>query len=1265
MEGLLVLIALGLVLVLIVFPIWAITKIHSLDNRDSDLKARLFELERQIHQLRQNPFTPAPSRPGPTPAPATVAPKVAEPAPSRVTPASVVPPSVAPPSPPPPAPTPPPVAPAPRPVPPVAPPAVPKPIPVAPPPLPPVMPARATRPVLEPAPAVASAEAKAPLMPNIDWEQFMGAKLFAWLGGFAALLAVGFFVKYSFEHDLIPPAVRVSIGFLVALGLVIGGLKIDRSRYAVTAQTLIATGVVSLYTVTFACRSIYHFSFFGPIPTFILMILITAAAFLLAVRLEAQVVAILGMLGGFLTPILVSTGQDNPLGLFGYIALLDVGLAAVALHRRWLYLVPLSALGSVIMEMGWAAKFFGGSPLHQAHVAIVVCLGFAALFVATAIIARRRERTGPEFSFTAIAMACVCYGFALYFLSFRQVGEDLGLVFTLVVLANLVLLVLGWFEHRATLVAIATGGTLLVLAGWGAQYLRPDTAPVAMGICLGFCAFFLATYFGARFVQRGEPLVTYSAAALPIGAFVFALCLLNHPSVAGHLVSYFGFTLIAVLCLLVLAWFEREPRFLAIAMGGIAIIEPAWLITTYRAPIAPQFMLVCLGFAALFFTAYLLWNRTGRTALMVAQSAVVLPMLAFGFTVYFIVLGHLEGRPGLIFSFAFAADLLLLAMVWLEEEFSRLHLVGGGTLFAALAIWTGGYLTSALLPWALAFYLLHAILHTGFPVLLERRRPAARPTWWSQIFPPLALVLMLLPLFKLDEISLIFWPCVLLVDLIAIGLALITASLAAVGVVLVLTLGATGICIFHVPGAAMPDLTLLLVVGGFTLVFFAAGIFLARKLGGRLKAATSGSQLSSVFGDLRTQIPAFSALLPFLLLIMMTARLAFPNPSPVFGLALLLVVLVLGLTVIAGIEWLPACALAGLAGLEYTWLAHRQLPSDAVAALDWFLAFYALFAVYPFLFRRKFAGQIGPWAIAALAGVVQFPLVHRLITTTWPNDIPGLIPLGFAFAPLASLVVVLRSPIAHERARLNQLAFFGGVALFFITLVFPIQFERQWITVGWALEGAALLWLYHRVPHNGLRLVGFGLLVTAFVRLALNPAVLSYHARSSLPLINWYLYTYGIVTVALFVGARLLAPPRDVVMGSRVPPILNTLGAVLAFCLVNIEIADFFSRPGQPVLTFEFSGNFGRDMSYTIAWALFALGLLLAGIRTRTRASRYAGLALLSVSLLKLFFHDLARLDALYRVGALFGVAVIAILASFIYQRFLPANDQSAPPPNT
>lgn len=1275
MEAILSLVGLVLFLGLVVFPIWAIIRIVSLSgSRDllheqiRQLETDLREVRAKLSQLANRPAAPDVPPPAPGPAPTVVAARIPA---TEVAPRSAEPePAQSIPPPPPIEPEFPLAAPAPT-VPPVA---------DEPPPLPPVAPAAPEPPALAPVPtfiATPSPEAIAelkfpprperpdePAAPRINWEQFMGAKLFAWLGGFAALLGVAFFVKYSFEHDLIPPGVRVAIGFLVAIGLVVGGLKIDRTRYAVTAQTLIATGVVSLYTVTFACHGIYHFAFFGPVPTFLLMVLITATAFLLAVRLEAQVIAILGILGGFLTPVLINTGQDNPLGLFGYIALLDAGLIAVALHRRWLYLVPLGALGTVAMQIGWAGKFFETNPSSQAGVAVVVCLAFAALFLGATIFARRRERSAPELTWSTIALACMCYGFGSYFMGFPVVGARVGLLFSFVLLANLCLLAVAWFGALGWLVAVAAAGTAGLLANWAAEIFTPAMAPTAMGVCLGFCAFFLATFFAARRFERSAREITWSAAALPLVAFGFALFFLRYPEIGGRIALFYSFVLAATLCLFVLAWFAPMPALVAAAAGGVVLVVADWLGNFFTADLALTAMAVALGFCALFLGVYLLAHRFGREAREITWSAAALPLAAFAAALYFLSYPEVSARPGLLFTFVLLADVCLLVIAWSNERLPQLHLVAGVSVFVLLAAWTGGRLTAPLLPWALAFYLLHAVLHTAFPLLLERHRPAAAPPWWSQLFPPMALLLMLLPLFKLEALSIIFWPCVLLVDLLAIGLAVVTASIAAVGVVLVLTLIATGVWIFHIPATVSAEPSLLLVVGGFAVLFFAAGIFLSRKLGDRLAGIAGAQSLTAVLGDARAQISAFSALLPFLLLIMMTSRLTLANPSPVFGLALLLVVLVLGLAAMLDIEWLPACALAGVAGLEYSWRARHFTVEHPAIPLLWYLTFYAIFVLNPFVFRRRFLERTGPWVVAALGGVAQFPLVYWLAHASTRNQAPnilGLIPLLFAAAPLLSLVAILRQPPAGDRARLNQLAFFGGVALLFITLVIPVQFERQWLTLGWALEGAALCWLFHRVPHAGLRLVGAALLVTAFVRLApfINPAVLGYHAGGNAPILNWYLYSYGIVTACLFAGARFLAPPRHQVLGINTPPLLNTLGTVLAFLLLNFEIADFFSAPGQHVLTFQFSGNFARDMSYTIGWALFALALLLVSIWQQTRAGRYAALALLSVALLKLFFHDLARLDALYRVGALFAVAVIAIVASFAYQRFLPANEKT------
>jgi uncharacterized membrane protein len=153
------------------------------------------------------------------------------------------------------------------------------------------------------------------------------------------------------------------------------------------------------------------------------------------------------------------------------------------------------------------------------------------------------------------------------------------------------------------------------------------------------------------------------------------------------------------------------------------------------------------------------------------------------------------------------------------------------------------------------------------------------------------------------------------------------------------------------------------------------------------------------------------------------------------------------------------------------------------------------------------------------------------------------------------------------------------------------------------------------------------------------------------------------VTVCLLAGAQLLAPPRERVLRLNAPLWLNSLAGILLFLLVNIEIADYFSTE-YTRLAFDFSGNFARDMSYTIAWALYALGLLVVGIWKKLPGARYAAIGLLAVTLIKLFFHDLARLAAMYKIGALMVVAVVAILTSFLYQRFVPADEKPSDAPD-
>jgi uncharacterized membrane protein len=244
---------------------------------------------------------------------------------------------------------------------------------------------------------------------------------------------------------------------------------------------------------------------------------------------------------------------------------------------------------------------------------------------------------------------------------------------------------------------------------------------------------------------------------------------------------------------------------------------------------------------------------------------------------------------------------------------------------------------------------------------------------------------------------------------------------------------------------------------------------------------------------------------------------------------------------------------------------------------------------------------------------------------------------------------------SNTSQRHGILALLGGATLFFITLIFPIQFERQWITISWALEGAALLWLFRRVPHMGLIHVGTALLVVSFARL-INPQIFGYYPREGSSILNWYLYSHGIVTTCLIAGGIFLASTTHRIGPLRPAGLLFSLGGILGFFLFNIEIANYFSVGDR--IRFDISGSFAHDMTYSLAWSLYSFLLLALGFRFRNAPTRYAGMGLLVVTLLKLFLHDLWRLGGLYRIGSLLGLAVVLILVSFIYQRFLSSEER-------
>lgn len=177
-----------------------------------------------------------------------------------------------------------------------------------------------------------------------------------------------------------------------------------------------------------------------------------------------------------------------------------------------------------------------------------------------------------------------------------------------------------------------------------------------------------------------------------------------------------------------------------------------------------------------------------------------------------------------------------------------------------------------------------------------------------------------------------------------------------------------------------------------------------------------------------------------------------------------------------------------------------------------------------------------------------------------------------------------------------------------------------------------------------------------------SSATFSYHDRAPSILFNWLLPAYGVPALALF-GAWYVLRPLEVsrlrawergFYGSLRP--LGALGSGLGtigvlFAWINLVILNAYSPSGA--LEWSFRHEPARDLTMSVAWAVYALLLLAVGTVRKNAALRWASLILILTTALKVFLYDLAHLRDLYRVASLVGLAFSLILISLAYQRFV------------
>lgn len=823
----------------------------------------------------------------------------------------------------------------------------------------------------------------------------------------------------------------------------------------------------------------------------------------------------------------------------------------------------------------------------------------------------------------------------------------------------------GWLGAPVRMaIGVLTGAGLLAVCEWrvARRYSVTANALDAAGIAILFATFFashvLWGLLNATTAFLLMALVAGVAVALALrrnAPFIAVLGLLGGFATPALLssgqdrpITLFGYLLLLNGGLAWVAVRRRWTLLVPLSLAFTFLYQWGWVLRRLDPERLPLAMGVFLVFPVLHMLVLALSRRpdpgeTGEKPFWdLTGWSLGLPLL---------LAAYLAGSPGfgahygLLFGY-----LLLLGAALAAYAAARgpvlLHNLAAAATVIVYGVWLVVSYRSEAWPEILAFLSLSVLLYLGAPWVAKLWRKDL-PVLPASLAAPALLGAFPLLLFREPAASALPWPLLGTLALLV---------LAAGGAALALRQGA-----LHVASLLMAELFLLvwlhvasshpwpsvaLVAAALFAGFGVAWIPLARRRdirGGELVLAGAQGAVAALF---------------FAQVIAAVACEVGGSPSALLSLLVQVALASALLWLSSRTSWPWVAPASVLSTFLAAWSFHHGSGWErlTLAAVLWLV-----YLAYPVALGRRARQLREPWLAAVLASAAFFLIARPIVESLGFESVIGVLPVVQAAALAFLLWRLLGIERAEEERDLGRLALLAGAVLAFVTVAIPLQLEKQWITIGWALLAAALAWLYGRIPHRGLLWWTAGLAAAVFTRLSLNPDVLSYHPRADVPVLNWFLYTYLVSSVALLVAARLLRSTDDHLAGTlpRLSSLASAAAGVLLFLLVNIEIADFFST-GE-TLTFSFlSGQttLAEGLTYTLGWGIFALALLVTGIALRSRAARVAAIGLLLATVIKGFFFDLSSLGGLYRVASFVGMAVCLAAVAVLIQKFVLARPE-------
>ncbi len=235
-----------------------------------------------------------------------------------------------------------------------------------------------------------------PASARVDWlapvqRWLFGGNTIVKLGVAILFIGLAFLAKFAAQHVDVPVELRLAGVGGVALALLVIGwrLRLQRAGYA---QILQGGAVAVLYLTLFVAFRFFEVLAVG--PAFACMVAVAALAAALAVIQDARALAVIGALGGFATPLLVSSGGGNHVALLSYYLVLDLGIAAVACHRSWRLLNLIGFFATFVVATAWGVLRYRPDDYPSAQTFLIAYfLVFAAILL---LPARRLLRVGES-----------------------------------------------------------------------------------------------------------------------------------------------------------------------------------------------------------------------------------------------------------------------------------------------------------------------------------------------------------------------------------------------------------------------------------------------------------------------------------------------------------------------------------------------------------------------------------------------------------------------------------------------------------------------------------------------------------------------------------------------------------------------------------------------------------------------------------------------------------------------------------------------------